>query len=212
MAGRRARGRRACGRVAAAIGPRRLGIHWGTPATATYVVLALFFAKIVHIKAAAPLPVDRTIEHQRYLDARRRQDLRVIDSMRWLFLFVFVGYVVLHGSPAAQQITGLRWVLIAVGVGIWLAMVAITIVGVRRLDAMGRGLRPPASWAGPFRASPWASRGGGVWALSFVSGPRAAVRDLRSLTHNREPNHVPGWTKGACHAFPRDKRPSYSCF
>ena len=75
------------------------GVQWGTPATATYVVLALFAAKLVHIKAAAPLPIDRTSDHQQYFDARRRQGLRVIDSMRWLFVFVFAGYVVLHGGP-----------------------------------------------------------------------------------------------------------------
>ena len=145
-------------------------VQWVTPATATYVVLALFAAKIVHIKAAVPLPVDRTSEHEQYFDARRRQGLRVIDSMRWLFVFVFASYAILHGWPAAQQIAGLRWFMVAGGVGIWLAMVAITIVGVRRLDTMGRGLRPAASWAGPFRANPWASRGGGIWALSFVAG------------------------------------------
>jgi hypothetical protein len=49
-------------------------------------------------------------------------------------------------------------------------MVVSTIAGARRLDAMGRGLRPPASWTGPFRTSPWASRGGGIWAMSFVAG------------------------------------------
>jgi hypothetical protein len=145
-------------------------IEWGTPAITTYVVLALFVAKLVHIKSAAPLPLDRTSEHQRYFDANRRYMLRVIDSMRWLFVFLFAAYAVLHGWPAAHQIAGLRWVLIAAGVVIWLTMVAMTLAGVHRLETMGRGLRPPASWAGPFRASPWASRGSGIWALSFVAG------------------------------------------
>lgn len=145
-------------------------VRWGVPAVATYVVVALFAAKVVHAKAGAPLPVDRTDEHQRYYGAGRHQALRVIDRARWLFVFVFAGYAVLHGWAGVQGLTWFRWLLIAVGVGIWLAMVVGTIAGVRRLDAMGRGLRPPASWAGPFRTSPWASRGGGIWAVTFVAG------------------------------------------
>ena len=145
-------------------------IHWDTPAITTYVVLALFVAKIVHIKAAAPLPVDRTIEHQRYFEATRRQALRVIDCARWFFVFVFAAYAALHGWAATRGVISFRWLLVAVGVAIWLVMVGTTIAGVRRLDAMGHDLRPPASWAGPFRTSPWASRGGGIWAVSFVAG------------------------------------------
>ena len=145
-------------------------VRWGVPAILTYVVLALFAAKVVHIKAGAPLPVDRTDEHQRYFHAVRRQALQVIDCMRWFFVFVFAGYVVLHGGTAGQRLIWLRWALIIASVAIWLAMVVTIIVGTRRLDAMGRDLRPSASWAGPFRASSSALRGGGLWAVSFVVG------------------------------------------
>jgi hypothetical protein len=145
-------------------------VRWAVPATATYVVLALFAAKVVHARAGAPLPVDRIDEHQQYFAAGRRQSLRVIDCARWFFVFVFAAYGVLHGWAAVQELIWFRWLLVVVGVGIWLTMVVTTIAGVRRLDAMGRGLRPPASWAGPFRKSPWASRGGGIWAVSFVAG------------------------------------------
>jgi hypothetical protein len=145
-------------------------VRWGAPAVATYVVLALFAAKIVHARAGVPLPVDRTGEHQQYFRAGRRQALRVIDYTRWFFVFVFAAYAVLHGWAGVQEFNWLRWLLVVVGIGIWLTMVVTTIAGVRRLDAMGRSLRPPASWAGPFRTSPWASRGGGIWAVSFVAG------------------------------------------
>jgi hypothetical protein len=145
-------------------------VRWGAPAIATYVVLALFAAKVVHARAGVPLPVDRTGEHQQYFRAGRRQALRVIDYARWFFVFVFAAYAVLHGWAGVQEFSWFRWLLVVVGVGIWLTMVVTTIAGVRRLDAMGRGLRPPASWAGPFRKSPWASRGGGIWAVSFVAG------------------------------------------
>lgn len=149
---------------------RDAAVRWGVPAILTYVVLALFGAKVVHIKAGAPLPVDRTDEHQRYFHAVRRQALRVIDCMRWFFVFVFAAYVALHGGTAAQRVIWLRWGLIIASVAIWLAMVVTIVVGTRRLDAMGRGLHPPTSWAGPFRASSSALRGGGLWAVSFVVG------------------------------------------
>ena len=145
-------------------------VRWGGPAIATYVVLVLFAAKVVHTRAGAPLPVDRIDEHQRYFGAGRRQALRVIDCARWFFVFVFASYAVLHGWAAVHELIWFRWLLVGVGVGIWVGMVVTTIVGVQRLDVMGRGLRPPANWAGPFRTSPWASRGGGIWALSFVAG------------------------------------------
>lgn len=145
-------------------------VRWREPVVLTYVVVALLVAKFMVIGAAAPLPTDRTDEHYRYFDAGRRQSLRVIDAARWFFIFTFCAYAVLHRWSDLRAGTWPQWLLIGAGVAIWLALVAMTISGVRRLDAMGRELRPPANWAGPFRSSPWASRGGGIWAVSFVAG------------------------------------------
>ncbi|HKW02766.1 MAG TPA: hypothetical protein VJN96_23285 [Vicinamibacterales bacterium] len=145
-------------------------VRWREPVILTYVAVMLLVAKVVQIRAAAPLPTDRTDEHYRYFDAGRRQSLRVIDAARWFFVFVFCAYAVLHRWSDLRAGTSLQWLLVGAGVAIWLAQVATTITGVRRLEAMGRELRPPASWAGPFRSSPRAVRGAGVWAVSFVAG------------------------------------------
>ena len=145
-------------------------VRWVTPVVATYVVMALFVAKIVQIRAGTPLPPDRTEEHHRYFEAGRRYGLRVNDAMRWFFVFLMAGYAVLHGRGEVSGSGELRWTLIAAGFAIWLGLVATIVRGAWRLDAMGRSLRPLGSWAGPFRASPWISRGSGVWAACFLVG------------------------------------------
>lgn len=139
------------------------------PVVMTYVVVALLGAKIVLIKAGAPLPTDRTEEHHRYFEAGRRYCLHVIDAARWFFAFIVAGYALLHRQPGIRS-TLLEWALVAGASGIWLGLVYAIVRGARRLDAMGRTLRPAMSWAGPFRPSPWVARGSGVWAVSFVAG------------------------------------------
>jgi hypothetical protein len=122
------------------------------------------------IRAAAPLPTDRTEEHHRYLEAGRRYGLTTIDATRWFFLFIVAGYALRHGQLGIRSTAWLQWSLVAVASGIWLVLVTTIIRGARRLDVMGRTLRPAMSWAGPFRPSPWAPAGGGVWAVSFLAG------------------------------------------
>ena len=145
-------------------------VRWIVPVVATYFVMALLGAKVVAIRAGAPLPIERTEEHHRYLEACRRYGLRAMDAARWLFVLLFGGYAVLHSQWEISVAAWLQWSLVAAALTTWLTLVATIILGARRLDAMGRGLRPAMSWAGPFRPSPWASRGGGIWAVSFLTG------------------------------------------
>ncbi len=145
-------------------------IRWGAPVVLTYAVVAMFAAKIVVINAGAPLPTDRTEQHYRYFEAGRRYGLRVIDVARWFFAFIVFSYAVLHCQWQISATNWLTWSLIATASGIWLALVFAIVRGARQLDAMGRTLRPAMSWAGPFPSNPWASRGGGVWAVSFLAG------------------------------------------
>ncbi len=145
-------------------------VRWVAPVVMTYVVVAMLAAKIVLIKAGAPLPTDRTEEHHRYLEASRRYGLNVIDAARWLFAFIVAGYALLHGQPGIGSTLWLRWALVVGASGLWLALVFAIVRGAHRLDAMGRTLRPAMNWAGPFRPSPWVARGSGVWAVSFLAG------------------------------------------
>jgi len=144
-------------------------VRWAAPVVATYVVMALLVAKIMMIRAGTPLPLDRTEEHHRYFEAGRRYGLRVVDAARWFFAFLVAGYAVLHGGRDSTT-SGLQWSLVVVALAIWLGLVVTIVRGAQRLDVMGRSLRPLGSWAGPFRPSPWISRGSGVWAVSFLIG------------------------------------------
>jgi len=145
-------------------------VRWATPVIMTYVVVAMAVAKVVLVKAGAPLPIDRTEEHHRYLEAGRRYGLGVIDAARWFFAFIVAGYALLHGQLSLPPTPWLQWSLIAASAGIWLVLVFATVRGARRLEAMGRTLRPALGWAGPYRSSPWATRGSGIWAVSFLAG------------------------------------------
>lgn len=146
------------------------GVRWVTPATVTYVVLALLVAKVVVIRSGAPLPPEGTEDQYRYVEADRRQRLRAIDAARWFWIFLFAGYTTMHGRPVLVAAPWLRWALIVTAVGIWTAMVVVISGSMRRLDALRWALRPPGSWAGPFRPSPWASPGARIWAASFLAG------------------------------------------
>lgn len=144
------------------------GVRWVVPVTLTYTVLALFALKIIRIRAATPLPTERTEAHYRYFDADRRQQLRVIDRARWFFTYLFAGYAVQHSWSAAQAMPWLTLVLLAGAAAMWLFLVVGSFRGARRLGAEGRELRPLASWFGPSQTHP--QRASLAWAASFLIG------------------------------------------
>ena len=126
-------------------------------------IFGLLPFKIGVVRNSYPLPSDRAEEHYRWMEAQRRQWLRVVDCARWFLLVVFAGYALQHGWLAASTIVWFRWLVIGIASAIWLVLVGMLIRGSGRLAAMGRNLRPVGSWSGPFRratllipgVSPW---------------------------------------------------------
>jgi hypothetical protein len=138
-------------------------VHWGWPVLLTYIIVGLLPFKIGVVRNSYPLPSERAEEHYRWMEAQRRQWLRVQDCVRWFLIVNLAGYALLHGWPAASKIAWLHWLVIGIAMAVWLASVGMLIRGSGRLAAMGRDLRPLGNWSGPFRratlmmpgVSPW---------------------------------------------------------
>lgn len=143
-------------------------VRWQTPVTLTYVALGLLPGKIVVVRNSFPLPPERTEEHHRWLEAHRRHGVRVMDAFGWFLVAILFGYGLQHGWPAAKAIVWLPWLLVGVAYALALFMTGVIFRGEDRLTAMGRDLRPPGSWSGPFRGIKWIQPPGywvwfGVW-------------------------------------------------
>ena len=145
--------------------------RWESPVVSTYVILGVLTGKLVLARTGFPLPPERTEEHFRWMEASRRHSLRVMDAMRWLVLVILLGYAVQHGWAPAQSMPWIRWLFLGIAGAVCLAMLIILVRGGRRLAAMGRDLRPPGSWKGPFRpAAGMFMRGGLAWGIGYCAG------------------------------------------
>lgn len=125
---------------------------WGLAVVMTYVFLGLLHLKIAIARSSfPPLPSERTEEYQRWLEADRRYVLRLIESMRW-FLAVMLGlHTTMEQVPRpAWTAVWLPWLVSYSGAVYLLVIVIIIFRGKTRLASMGRDLRPPGSWSGPF--------------------------------------------------------------
>lgn len=145
-------------------------IHWQGPVVLTYTILALFAAKILAVRNRFPLPAERTEEHYRWLEAHRRHSLRVIDGGRWFFVAILTGIAILMAWPQARRMAWSLWAVNAVALGIWLVQLLVQVRGERRLAAMGRDLRPMASWSGPFHPPKLIANAFWVWGATFLTG------------------------------------------
>lgn len=145
-------------------------VRWQTPVVMTYVAVGLLPGKISVGRSSYPLPPERTEEHHRWLEANRRHGLRVMDAFGWFFVAILVGYALQHGWPAAKTMVWLRWLLVGVAFGMGLFMIGVILCGEQRLTAMGRDLRPPGSWSGPFRVTRLMPASGLVWFTAWFGG------------------------------------------
>jgi hypothetical protein len=145
-------------------------VRWRAPVLMTYVVLALFPAKINVVRFGFPLPAERTEEHHRWADACRRYSLRVLNVGCWFCVALLVTYALIHGWPVARNVIWFRRLLVGVALATWLVMVVIIIGGRKQLIAMGRGLRPACGWRGPFRGGTWMTFRGWSWGAAYLTG------------------------------------------
>lgn len=146
------------------------GIDWLSPLVTTYSILGLLPAKILVIRSRRPLPADRTLEHHSFADANRRYSLATVDAFRRISLAVLAGYALLHGWPGSSAPPAFRWLLIAVALAFSLHLMVVLSRGSGRLKAMGRGLRPPGSWSGPFGVRRCITPAGWLWIISYLGG------------------------------------------
>jgi hypothetical protein len=151
-------------------GPLGWPVGWQQPVLMTYVVAGLLLLEILVARGGFPLPPERTEEHYQYAEATRRHSLRIIETQRWFFAVILAGCAVLGQLPAARSAPRLRWVIVAVALAIWLCFAGVLIGGGRRLAAMGAGLRPACSWAGPSGRPRLMMRGGLAWSIGFCAG------------------------------------------
>lgn len=134
--------------------------QWATPVELTYVLAGLFLIEIGIIRAPfPPLPDDRPDEHQRWVQAHRRYQIRVWDLFRGLLVTVLGAYAIEHGWHGMVASVWSRWLLFGAALAVWLVLVIFLLTGERGLTAMGRDLRPVGSWSTPFRAARAAPRG-----------------------------------------------------
>jgi len=143
---------------------------WLNPLALTYVVVGMLPCKIFIVRSHIPLPAERTEEHQHWFDASRRYALRVLDSMRWLFLAALAGQAGAHGWPEVKAVAGLRWFYIGVILAIWSYLCYVLIRSGGRVVAMGRNLQPAGSWSGPFGGTKIMSPAGWIWTIAFYGG------------------------------------------
>ena len=144
--------------------------HLQDLAVITYVILALLAAKIVVVRIRFPLPAERTEEHYRWLEAHRRHSLRVLDLVRWLPVAILTGGAILIACQQARRMAWSLWALAGVALGICLVQLLVQARGGRHLAAMGRELRPMASWSGPFQPPKLLTTASWVWGAAFLTG------------------------------------------
>ena len=144
-------------------------VRWRAPVILTYGALGLLPLKIAWIRAGIPLPAERTEEHQRWLEAYRRYFVRIMNTGQWLMILVLAGAAVIKGWALDESVNWLRWAVVAIALGTWLAMIFVIVRDGMRLESMGRGLRPISSWASPFQSGKsWCSVG--WWWIGFYIG------------------------------------------
>ena len=126
--------------------------RWQIAAVWTYLAVASTLWKVNAVRSGAPLPADRTLEHQQWLNARRRHLVRVLNCFSWLVVLLVAGYAALHNTATNGAAPWLRWAMVSLAGAIWLVLVGVTARGQNRLASLSGNLRPVESWRG-FSAS-----------------------------------------------------------
>ncbi len=144
--------------------------RWQDAAVFTYVAVASSIWKVNIVRSGAPLPADRTLEHQQWLNARRRHLVRVLDCFSWLMVLFVAGYAALHNTATIGIAPWLRWTMVSLTGAVWLVMVGVTARGQNRLSSLGGSLRPIESWRGFSASSREYLAPGGLWGVCYAVG------------------------------------------
>ncbi len=122
--------------------------RWQTAAVWTYLAVASTLWKVNAVRSGASLPACRTLQHQRWLKARRRHLVRVLDCFSWLVVLFVAGYAALHNTATNGAASWLRWTIVSLAGAVWLVLVGVTVRGQNRLASLSGNLRPIESWQG----------------------------------------------------------------
>ena len=103
--------------------------------------------------------------------------IRVMNGLQGVLILSLASYAVLRSWPSPDW---LRFGVVGTALVFWLVMVAVILLGGRRLAAMCRDLRPVGSWSGPFRTRRRWLTSGGVWAGAYVLGLAVLLFSVRA--------------------------------
>jgi len=144
-------------------------VRWQNPALLTYVVFGLLAGRVLIARSHLLLPSERTEDYHRWSEEYRRHLLQLLDSIRWLIAAILFAVCALQFWPPAQSIPSVRVIVVGILLALWLSWSGWLIHEIRRLSAIGHGLRPAGIWR-PFQPRGRGSRVGWAWMIVFVAG------------------------------------------
>lgn len=146
------------------------GWRWQEAAVWTYIAITSSLWKVYVIRSGVPLPADRTEEHHRWLDGRRRHGVRVLDCGSWFAALLVAGYAALHSSPGDQAAIWIKWTCGGLAGSAWTVMAVVIARGERRLATTGQTIRPVESWRGLSAPGHPSGAHAGMWSVAFAVG------------------------------------------
>jgi len=146
------------------------GWRWQNIAVWTYLAVVSTIWKVRAVRAGLPLPADKPLEHQKWLDTRRRYTVRVLDCFSWLCVLFVAGYALLHSPPGEHAAAWLKSAVVVLVIAVWMTMAWVIARGERRLAVEGADLRPVESWRGFSPQGRPILMPGSAWAAGFMGG------------------------------------------
>ena len=150
-------------------------IDWLPMLQLTWVALVLP-AKILLVRASTPLPAERAEEHYRYQDALRRNGISTLTAWSWGCVVMLFG-VALGRNCSPAVLPFVKWLTAGAFLAVFAYMMMVVFNGMRFAATVGRDLRPPGSFATPFRRASWMwkSRSFLIWYVIWFTGIGALI-------------------------------------
>ncbi|MCC6586684.1 MAG: hypothetical protein IT168_08195 [Bryobacterales bacterium] len=145
-------------------------IDWQMPIAHTYAIFALLPGKIVIVRNGFPIPPDRPDAHAAWSEAGRRHSLRVMDIMRWYLTTILVAWTLRHYILPPELVLPLQVLMAGVSIAYLVVLISSLTRGAQRIKDLGHGLRPPGSWATPFKPARATIPGGLAWGVLYCLG------------------------------------------
>lgn len=146
-------------------------IEWIAPVVFTYAFVGMLLFEIWNVRRGFPLPADRPEEYRQWMEAGRRQAIRVCRILRWFLVTMLGAYALLHDPEVGAASPWLFRVFVGVAF-VWLAAFTATMVRGTFWMVSGtkRGLVFKGSWSAPFRKSRWMPRGWLILIAVWLAG------------------------------------------